>query len=239
VTAVNVTPAQPVAPIQAPTQPASAGASPVVPGAKPDSVVPLSALHEERSKRQALADEVASLRAAMDQLKAAPTQPSAAVAPADAQPRGMTQEQVEKLWEEDPKQAVRTEIMLAMNWYDQVNASLEGTADRIAGQNPDFNVVRGQVMNYVRSLPLEQRTPQAIQNAYLMARGQNMDAIIKQREQEWQNRVMAPASFQAPTTGMFGGGAPSAGSVTLTPEQIQAASAMGLKPEDYARFIKK
>lgn len=232
-------PAQSV-PAGAASLPASAPAAPAqvppVQGVKPDSMVPLSALHEERNKRQALAAELESLKATVDGLRQPQQQPQ--TNPQQQEHVGITQEQIDKLWEEDPKQAVRTEIMVAFNWYDQMSGQMEHVADQLAVQNPDFNLIRGQVMNHVRSLPLERRTPQAVQQAYFTIRGQNVDSIIKQREAEWIARAQIPAGFQVP-----GGisapmpGVP-AGAINLTSDQLKVADAMGLTPEQYASQIK-
>lgn len=231
------TSAAPSANQPAPSQAGQPGASPNVQGGKQDSVVPLSALHEERTKRQALADEVSQLRAALEQIKNPQVNTQNQHANADAS-QGMTQEQIDQLWEDNPKQAVRTEMMMAFNWYDSINTNLERIADSMATQYPDFNGIRGMVMNQVRTLPVDQRTPQAVQQAYFVMRGQNLDSIIKQREAEWQARISAPAGFQVPSAGTFGPGAatPNTG-VSLTDEQLRVADAMGLTPEAYAGGI--
>jgi len=246
--ATQVPPAQPGAvkpgSAQTPATPGSAtpaaGQPPVTPtpGA-PQGMVPLAALHEERGKRQQLQSELDGLKATVDQLRASPpqqTQPSQQ----PQQSGGYTPEQIEKLWEEDPKQAVRAEMYTAFTWYDQVNAQLDFQADQLAVKYPDFGNFRSATMNYMRSMPLAQRNPAQLEQAYFMVRGQQFDTVLKAREAELMARFNAPANFQSPTSGAFGpgGGAP-AGTVTLTPEQVNAAAAMGMSPEEYASGLPK
>lgn len=224
------------APIAAPAQPVASPQGSPAP-AQPGAMVPLSALHEERQKRQELSAQLEQLQQTVRGMQGT-GQPQGQPAPQE-QNQGLTPEAVDKLWEEDPKQAVRTEILMAFNWYDRMGAGLEGAADSLAGRMPDFNTVRGQVMNYIRTLPLNQRTPQAVEQAYYMMRGQNVDAIIRQREQEWQQRSGAPAQFQVPTTGTYGAGPVTPGpGIQLTNEQLAAADAMGMSREEYAKNIK-
>lgn len=249
-----VKPAGPGVPAASPAQPAPSApagqaatpapapaAQPQVPpvqGVKPDSMVPLSALHEERNKRQALAAELDQLRVTVESLKSQPQQHQQAPQQQVPEHGGPTNEQIEKLWEEDPKQAVRTEIMMAFNWYDQMSSQMEQVADQIANQNPDFNLIRGQVMNYVRSLPLERRNAQAVQQAYFTIRGQNVDTILKQREAEMLAKMQIPAGFQMPNGITPPSPSSPGGSVSLTQDQINVAEMMGLTPEQYASQIK-
>jgi len=199
--------------------------------------VPLPALQEERSKRQAsesradqLAAEVADLRARIN----TPTQ----VAP---QPQQQAPSQdLEKLWEDDPRKAVQVEIMTAMDWRDKMDSSLEVQADQLASKFPDFNNYRSTAMGQVRSLPISQRGGAGIlEAAYFMVRGQNADSLLQARETELLEKyrrgeidaaglATPPGSFSAPA---------SPEGVTISSEQAQAAEAMGLTPEQYASQI--
>jgi hypothetical protein len=220
----------------------AAGTPPVTPapGAQ-QGMVPLAALHEERGKRQQLQSELDGLRATVEQMRTTPQQQQQV--PQQQQPQtssGYTSEQIEKLWEEDPKQAVRAEMYTAFTWYDQVNAQLDYQADQLSVKYPDFGNFRSGVMNYMRSMPLAQRNPAQLEQAYFMVRGQQFDTVMKSREAELMAKFNAPANFQSPTSGAFGpGGGSPAGTVTLTPEQVSAAAAMGLSPEEYASGLPK
>ena len=70
--------------------------------------------------------------------------------------------ELEKLWQTDPRQAVQTEIMLAAQWQDNINAQVDGEAEQLAGKYADFNDYRNTAMRYVRALPLDQRARQGI-----------------------------------------------------------------------------
>jgi len=239
---VDVKPAAPVAPASpAPAlsaQPAPAAATPAGVPSKPDvkpdkqeSLVPLPALQEERSKRQALEAEVAELKRMM-------------VAPNPTPPVQQQYDpiaEIEKLWENDPKQAVRAEITMAMDYRDRVDAALEVQADTLSAKYPDFNNYRSVALGHIRTLPLNQRANQGIlEAAYWMVRGQKFDTVLQQRENEWlekyrrgeitaQGLQTPPGSFSAPMA---------APGLQMTDEQTRVAEAMGLTPEQYASQIR-
>lgn len=232
---------QPAAPVTAASPEPASKAQPA-PGAAPkpgesskdvkqEPLVPLPALQEERSKRQALEAEVAELkRIVQSQPQAAPVQ----------KPMDPTEE-LNKLWEEDPRKAVEQTIMYAMDWRDRVDANLEIQADTLARKYPDFNNYRSTALGQVRNLPLNQRGAQGIlEAAYFMVRGQNADTLIQQREAELLERyrrgeitaaglTTPPGSFSVP---------PSSQGIKLTEEQYKVAEAMGMTPEQYASQIK-
>lgn len=226
---VQATPAPAPAPAAAPAAPAKP-ADQTAPG-----MVPLPALQEERSRRQALEAELAQLRqqSAQPQYQQQPQQM--------AQPQYDVRAELDKLWENDPKKAVQTEILYAMEWRDHVDAGLNSQADQLASKYPDFNNFRSAAMNQVRSLPLNQRSnPGILEAAYWMTRGQNVDQLLQQRESELMDKYrrgeITAAQLSQPA-GMFTAPAPMGG-VTLTVDQIKVAEAMGLTPEGYASQIK-
>ena len=199
---------------------------------KQESLVPLPALQEERSKRQALESEVAELRRMMTSQQTQPMVPQQQFDP---------RAELEKLWESDPKKAVQVEIMYAMDWRDRVEANLEIQADQMARKYPDFNSYRSSALGQVRSLPLNQRGSNGIlEAAYFMVRGQNADTMIQQREAELlekyrrgeisvQGLSTPPGSFSAPAIPQ---------GTQLSEEQRRVAEAMGMSPESYASQIK-
>jgi hypothetical protein len=222
-----------------PAQPTPQAVTPAVTPSKPTDVkpepatVPLPVLLEERSKRQQLETELAQLK----QLSQASQQPTAPV-----QQGYDPQAELEKLWETDPRKAVEATIMMNMDWRDRVDASLNIQADQLAMKYPDFNNFRSATLGYVRSLPIHQRNaPGILDAAYFMVKGQNVDVLLQQRENELLERyrrgdlaaaqLLQPAgSFSAPSTPTT--------SVTLTSEQIRVAEAMGLSPEAYASQLR-
>jgi hypothetical protein len=198
----------------------------------PAGTVPITALHEERTKRQTLEQEVQQLRDMVTQRGyQQPQQPQ--------QPQqNQMQQEIEQLWDTDPRKAVQAEIMVAMNWRDSVEANLSAQASELAGKYSDFNTYRNQAETYVRSLPLDQRSdPRVMEVAYLVVRGQNVDTIIEQQKNDLYQKFQSgefvgtapqPGTFTAP---------PTTGTVQLTQDQLNAATAMGLSPEDYASAI--
>jgi len=204
-------------------------------GAAPTSAikeVPITALHEERDKRQALETEVANLRMQQEALQQQQYQQPQQQQQQQVDPR----EELEKKWEEDPKQAVRMEIMYAMDWRDRIDSNLEVQADQLARKYPDFNTYRSTSLGQVRSLPLNQRGGQGIlEAAYFMVRGQNTDKIVKDQETELlekYRRGEISAQGLATPPGSFSSPAPVSGTAA-TQEQINVAEVMGMSVEDY------
>jgi len=240
---------KPAAPVTAASPAPSATVQPT-PVAKPgepskpvdvkpqESLVPLPALQEERSKRQASDLRTSQLEAELAELRRMVSQPSPMQQP---QPQVNPREELEKLWENDPKKAVQVEIMYAMDWRDRIDANLEIQADQLTRKYPDFNNYRSVALGQVRSLPLNQRGSQGIlEAAYWMVRGQNTDSIVQQRENELLERYRRgeiTASGLATPPGSFSSPAPTQG-IQLTEEQHRVAEAMGLTAEQYIRGVK-
>jgi len=234
-TPTPVTPAIPASVTATPTPGAVKPSASPTPGVKPEPVpsgtVPITALHEERTKRQALETEMTQLR---DMVTQRGYQQQATQ---EAQPNQM-QKEIEQLWDTDPRKAVQAEIMVAMNWRDSVEANLSSQASELSGKYTDFNTYRNQAETYVRSLPLDQRSdPRVMEVAYLVVRGQNVDSIMEKQKNdlyqqfqkgEFVGTTPAPGTFTAPAA---------TGAIPLTQDQINAATAMGMTPEDYAGQI--
>jgi len=215
------------------------GASPS-PGAKPDTgSVPITALHEERTKRQSLEREVEQLREAVTQ-RAYEQQNHYQPQQQAPQPnQGFTQEQMNQMWEDNPRQAVQVEIMQHAAWRDAIEASVSQQAAQLQSKYSDFNDYRQTAETYVRSLPLEQRAnPRVMETAYFIVRGQNVDKVLeKQKETLYQQfQQGGPAGVSMPAAGTYSA-PPAQPGVQLTPEQLTAAAAMGLTPEAYAGSI--
>jgi hypothetical protein len=201
-------------------------------------MVPLHELQQERDRRQQLETELGRLRQPQQQPQyQQPPVQQQYVPVAGIDPKA----ELEKLWDTDPKQAVRVEIMYAMDWRDRVENNLNLQADQLANADPNFNAFRSQALNYVRTLPAHQRgAPGILQASYQMLRGQNVDQIVAQREAEWMARVqrgeITAQQLQQPAGGGYS--APPASGTTLTAQQLAAAQAMRIDPVEYAKYIK-
>lgn len=229
--AVSPAPAQ----IVQPSPVVKPGAAPAVPAAAPGSV-PLSALMEEREKRQALQSEMEQLRTTVQQIQQ--RQNPAPGMQQQAAPQPDMKAELDKLWQSDPRKAVQTEIMMATQWMDNVNAQVDGEAEGLAAKYKDFNDYRNTAMRYVRALPLDQRArPGIVEMAYLVTRGQNVDQIMENQRatmaQQFQNN---PAAFQMPAGA---GAAPIVPTGTVATEgQIRAAQAMRIPIDQYMKHVK-
>ena len=119
--------------------------------------------------------------------------------------------------------------------------SMVTTSTQLAGKYADFNNYRTQAMNYIRTLPYDQRAQNGIvELAYMVARGQNVDQLVQTREQELMEKFKTgqlAGSLHQPA-GAGGQMQTPGGEVTLNPEQAAAAQAMGLSPADYAANMK-
>lgn len=234
VPAASPAPATPVQGTPAPAAPAASPAGGVTP---PAGMVPISALHDERNKRQELAQEVERLRNQVNQTQQQQHLPQQqSVAQVDPKV------ELDKLWDTDPRKAVQVEILYAMDWRDRVDASLNQQADTMAQKYPDFNNYRSATLSYIRSLPAHTRgQPGILEGAYYMVRGQNVDQLLQARENEllekYRRGEITAAQLQAPA-GSFSAPVIQTGSVQLTEDQLKVANMMGLKPEEYASQIK-
>ena len=235
----------PVAPVQAtpqepakPAQPAPVAATPTGVPSPDVKQVPLPALQEERQRRQEEQTRSQNLEQEIADLKrtVAESQYQQQVQPQQQQQQVDPKAELEALWEEDPKKAVRVEIMYAMDWRDRVESGLESEADALARKFPDFNTYRSTALGQVRSLPLNQRGGQGIlEAAYFMVRGQNTDKIVKDQEAdllEKYRRGEITAQGLATPPGSYGSPAPVQGA-TATDEQMRVAEVMGMTVEDY------
>lgn len=231
-------------------QPASApqGGQPPAPGASGDEkTVPLAALQEERDRRQALQAELDQVRQYVQGMQQQqPNGGTAYNAPQSPQnasygTNNAQREQIERLWETDPREAVRAEISNSLATYDTINAQVEAQANQLASRYPDFNNYRQTAMNYIRTLPYSQRAQNGIvELAYMVARGQNVDTLLQSREQELMEKFKTGQMAGGLHTPAGAGGTPRMpqGDITLSPEQQAAAAAMGMSPQEYAANMK-
>jgi len=222
------------------------------PAAKPAGVppvpaegitVPITALHEEREKRQQLQAQLESMKKIMSSgvLFDVNGNPVMQQQPQQQQAAPQYQE-IEKLWESDPRKAVQAEIYAAMSWRDQVDAGVEQQAMAVSEKNPDFNNFRPEVMTYLRTLPIEQRNrPGMIEAAYYFIKGQKVDNIVARTRQEWEaeylRKLQAGELATMLPVGATGVPPTPQGAVTLTQDQKNAAAAMRVPEAEYAKWI--
>ena len=243
-------PAAPVSPEVGGVKPDPTPAAPATgAGQKPDAkMVPLEALHEERTKRQAMETKMAQMESMfggqyrMEGDRIVPNQP---VQPPPQQSSGDAEmtAKLEKLWDEDPKQAVRTEQMLALQWYDNLQSAVEAQKEDIKSKYQDFATYESEINKYVKRLPLAQRAQNgAIELAYLVVKGQNSrgseEAIKKAAYDEFVRKMAAGEAIQGVPAGSFSQ-PPASPSNQPTDAQAAAAGAMGLTVEEYMSGIKR
>ena len=237
---------QPAAP--APAQ----GAAQAKPAEQGQKFVPISAMHEERDKRQAAEARYSELQAEIQSLKTMVTQyqqpqpQPGFYQPQPAQPESYnpayrqappsTKEQIDALWQEDIRKGFQAEMMAMMQYSNQVSAKIDQEAEAVRSKAPDFGNYETKVRSYIRQLPMEaQAAPNIVQAAYLMMRGQDTDNIIKAKEAEFQKRYQGGAAATG-LNGTFGQPAPVADNNTLSQDELAAAQAMGMKPEEYLKW---
>lgn len=216
-------------------QAANAGGSPDSQGkgAEPQGkVVPIHVMHEERAARQAAEQRLGELEKQMQELRTM-RQPTH-----QPEPERNPSNDLEELWQTDARKATQTEILMAMDWRDRVLSKESNEFDTARNSYADFNKYEGKVRQYISSIPMGQRGKDGlVESAYFMLRGQDVDNIIKSREEE-----LARKYSQMGAAASLPGGASSAGfgvsEDKLTDEEIRVAAAMGMKPEEYAQHKK-
>jgi len=229
----------------------AAGAGDKPPEIKPDAAtVPIAALHEERTKRQALDTKLAQLQALFgdkfkidEQGNVISTQAPAVTTPQAPQNQVEYMKQLDKAWEEDPRKAVNMEMMMALNWYDSLNTTLETQKDIVRAKYPDFGTFETEVNRHLKKLPMDQRGQTgAVELAYLVAKGSKADSMLQSEKDkaiaDLIKRIQAGEQIQGITGGMVSVPSSTSGP-RPTQEQIQAANAMNMKIEDYMKYMKK
>lgn len=205
------------------------------PGDKTDSAQLLKSLQDERDRRRAAeARNEQFKQVAGDKLQFdANGNP---IAPAT--PQENMQAKIDELWETDPKQAVRTEMMMGFQWYDKVATSLDTQRADLRTKYPDFNKYENQSLSYVRTLPLDQRSkPGVVELAYLVQKGQDTQSIYQQATEDVIRKIRAGESVQGLTATQ---------SETVTPtgtqptdDQMKTAEAMNVPIAEYMKNVKR
>lgn len=218
-----------------PATPPASGAT------KPDDAgnrVPLAELMKEREKRQTLEAERDGLKQALmyAQQQGAPRYPAAPQPVAPVQQASPVAADMQRLWQEDPQRAVQAEIMMAINWMDNVSAGVDHQEAQAASKYSDYDQYRNQIRGYMRTIPIAQRSqPGVIDAAYYFVKGQSVDTVVKQAQEDLLRKIRngeAIQGFETPST------PPPPQQQTLTEDQKRVAVAMGMSPEDYQKYRK-
>jgi hypothetical protein len=224
------------------TPPPAAKPAGAAPAPAEGATVPITALHEEREKRQQLQAQLESMKKIMSSGVLFDVNGNPVMQQQPQQQAAPQYQEIEKLWETDPRKAVQAEIYAAMSWRDQVDAGVEQQALAVSEKNPDFNNFRPEVMTYLRTLPIEQRNkPGMIEAAYYFIKGQKVDNIVARTRQEWEAEYLRKLQAGELATMLPAGatGVPPTpqGAVTLTQDQKNAAAAMRIPEAEYAKWI--
>jgi hypothetical protein len=248
-----------------PSPQAQGGAAGTPPDKGQGKQVPIPVLHEERDKRQAAEARSQALEEEIENLKQLLGQYSAPQAPPyqpyqqpqyqpyqqpyqqpQQQPYGQppygtppqpVKEQIDALWQEDIRKGFQAEMMAMMQYRDWVDAKVDNEFEQSRVRHKDdFNNYEGKIRSYIRTLPMDARSqPNIVEAAYLMVKGSDADNIIKQREAQIMQKYQGQQAG-AGIAGTFGTPGQPVGSPTLTPEEMQAAQAMKLSPEEYLKW---
>jgi hypothetical protein len=205
-----------------------------------DRVVPLAALHEERTRRQELQAELEVLRQiagdrVLFDVHGNPV-PNAMPQQQQREPSGPakdTAKEIEQLWETDPRKAVQVEIMAAMSWRDNMESQVDNQMLAASTKYSDFTQHESTVRQYIRALPLDQRSkPGIVDLAYYVVKGQNSDSAIEKARGEVLRKIQAGEQVQGLQPGTRPA-APTPKGIQLSEDQLKVAAAMGLTPDQY------
>lgn len=217
--------------------------------------VPITALHEargkyqeERTRNQELEGQLNQLKTMVEQLRSG-YQQSGYQQPQgyqqtygqQQQPQNHIMQQFQQAYDVDPAQAtawlVGQTMQHVVQQMDQVNVGVETAINNLRQQNPDFGNYERDVRGYLQQLPLAQRSnPHVVQSAYMYVKGQNIDKILEQKQQEWLQKIQNGEQVQGfPQGGNFNA-PPRTDQNGLTQQELATAQVMGLTPEDYAKY---
>jgi hypothetical protein len=195
--------------------------------------VPIHVLHDERDKRQALQAELDSLKSALQTHQPAPQAPV-------QQPVGIDRKQLDEMWENDPRKAMQTELMMAVNWYDKTNTQLNLQKGEVMNKHADYGKYNNKVDAYLANLPLEQRSkPGVVELAYFAVKGQNAESLEAEITQKIIDKIKRGEQVQGLGAGTIPAPATTPQQGELTQEQLNAAAAMNVSPEEYMKYVKK
>ena len=202
-----------------------------------------SALHESREQNKTLRGEMDNLRGVLNNLQQQiGTQPQGYAQPAPPQQQTLASQNaaiLEKMWDENPRQAMQTEMSMMLNWYE-TQAELDKQEEEAAKKFTDYDKYRNTIRRYVRMVkPEQRRNPGTVDTAYYLSKGQNTDAIRQSAIEETIRRIKAGEQIQGFEGASSTGVVQDTSVVRPTEDQMKAADAMGMSPEDYLKYVKK
>lgn len=230
------------------TPPAEGGAPAQGTEGKPvnEPQVDLRALHEAREQIKDLKIELDAMRATQSMYSPAAMgnpygsyDPTTSAMQPQAPPQNNTATQLDELWRTDPRRAVQTELMMAMDWQDKVSTSIDNQLDELAREHPDAGQYRSDISRYIRTLPLNRRNvPGIAKTAYFYVKGQKVDDLINLSKEELIEKLRRGETVQG-LTGSSSAPATPPAAAKPTQDQANAAAALGMSVEDYMANIKK
>jgi len=243
---VNPAPSEPTQNVQPPAEEPAVTPEPEGEPTPEDKVVPLAALHEERDKRQSLQAELDAMKQVAgpnmlfdingNPVQAAPPTPQGSTQAPNADE---FQKNLDKAWEDDPRQAVEMTVGAAIQWRDDVDSEVDDQIHTVSGKHEDFNAYQNDVRKYIRALPLNQRSnPGVAEMAYFVVKGQKSGNVYTKAQTELLDKIKKGEAVTGLTPGTSSTPAVEKG-IVLTQEQLNVAAAMGISPEDYKSAIKQ
>lgn len=224
---------QPAAPgVKPPEQPAQE------PGVKTDPALLLKSLQDERDKRRAAEARVDQMKGMVgDKMQWDANGNPIAPVQTQQQPQQDIRKQIDEAWETDPKRAVQMEMAMGFQWFDNVNTTLDAQRSQVRTKYPDFNKYEVSAMNYVRTLPLDQRSKDGIvELAYLVQKGQDSGSIYQTAQEEIIKKLQSGESVQGLSATHSQSNQPAG--KQLTADQIKVAEAMGMPASEYMKGMK-
>lgn len=134
---------------------------------------------------------------------------------------------------------MQAEIVMAMNWRDQVESTVDSAVDQASKKYQDFGTYSADVRHYLRQLPADQRAkPGVVDAAYFMVKGQKTESLIEAEVKARIAKMQGADGAQGAGGGSSGGGDGQAKSNVLSADQKRVAAAMGLSEEEYSKHIR-
>jgi len=224
-----------------PADPPKPGESTPSPGENTDKSQLLAALQQERDRRRAAESERDVLKGQVGQPSPTPPVQDPTPQPTD-NVQAQVQQKIQAAWDEgDPQKAVNMQVAMALDWYDRINTGLTFQKSQARGKFSDFDKYETQAMDYIRNIPLNQRSmPGVVEMAYLIEKGKVSDQVTKTVKDAAIDDVIKRLQAGENVQGITGGtGQPATGpGVQASDMQAKAAAAMGVSIEDYLKNIK-
>ena len=215
-----------------------------------DGKIPLAALHEEREKRQSLQAQLDQMTGVLEGMGVKFDQNNQVVQPQQQfgqnqqQPGYFDQfgtptnndQQMQELWDTDPRKAMQGEMLMAMDWRDKVDSAMNSQINIASVKHKDFNTYRNDIEGHLKSLPVNQRANQGIvEAAYYLVKGQKVDSIVEEAQRDIYGKIQRGEQIQGLSNTTSSATTPS-NAATLSQQEKAAAGAMGLSEAEYLKF---